>query len=154
MSPNHWFISDDDMGFNQRNFGILSRSTNQSIAHATITGVSFDAHTNTDNEFRWNISDPTKLYLESGVWLIVANVDFANNNTKERHLQLDDGIATWISINHDAGQAAAGTQRLQIVGLVVIPSGQATRFSVWQNTGAALNIIGGEISLYYAKVST
>jgi hypothetical protein len=117
---------------------------NQSISNSTTTIVTFDSEFLDTNGFHSTVTNTDRLTVPTGYagkYLVVATANFAGNSTGIRQLlvfknttQIAENV---IPVNSSGGSTNANAQI--IVDLAV---GDYVSFSVWQNSGGALNIQG------------
>jgi hypothetical protein len=136
---------------------VLTRSTNQAIANATITAIAWDsAFLNTGGAAGGTIwsagTNPTRITAPlQGIYLVTASVviDAAAGGTL-RLAQLD-AIASFVFANASSPPSgAANWVRLTASGLVSLAPTNYVEFEVYQDSGGALNVRNGNPQPYIA----
>jgi len=128
----------------------VNKSGNQSINNSTVTIVTFDTETVDTDGFHSTVTNTDRLTVpagKAGKYLVVATANFAGNVTGLRQLLLYKNTTqiaeNVIPVNSNGGSTNANAQI--IVDLAV---GDYMSYSVWQNSGGALNIQGGSFGVY------
>jgi hypothetical protein len=122
----------------------VNKSGNQSISNSTVTIVTFDAETIDTDGFHSTSTNTDRLTVPSGKagkYLVVATANFAGNATGIRQLLLYKNT-TQVAENVISVNGTGGSTNCNIQFFVDLGVGDYMSMSVWQNSGAALNLQG------------
>lgn len=127
----------------------VHRAANQSIPNGTLTAVTFDTE-GFDKAGFWTPGDPNNLVVpagKSGHYIVTAQARFASNTTGFRY----------VSLRHEGSEIAqvrippaTGSDTAIMVGELSGLAAVGSKFDlvVFQDSGAALNLIGGASSTF------
>jgi hypothetical protein len=149
-----WFVTDgvDMIGLghiaaaNRTLAPIVTRTTNQSIAHETYTTVSFDTVENDD----WNCWDltpnPTRLTAPiTGRFLIHGAVVFAASNSGHRELRFKKNGTEIYSITFQPVSNTVESHITVTTPTVALAKTDYIEMEVWQSSSGALDILGTDV---------
>lgn len=117
---------------------------NQSISNSTTTVVTFDSEFIDTNGFHSTSTNTDRLTVPTGYagkYLVIATANFAGNSTGIRQLLLYKNT-TVVAENVIATNSSGGSTNANAQIIVDLAVGDYVTFSVWQNSGGALNIQG------------
>lgn len=131
---------------------VVTRATNQSIAHNTLTAVSFSSAP-VDTDGFWSAGDPTKLIIPAGLGIIgvrlSAGLDWASGTGQRRGIILKGGVGfIGQGQHHMRVTTSAIAARFTFPSADYIPVADGNEFIVqafhFQDSGsAALDLTGG-----------
>jgi hypothetical protein len=127
-----------------------NKSGNQSINNSTVTIVTFDTETVDTDGFHSTVTNTDRLTVPSGKagkYLVVATANFAGNATGIRQLLLYKNT-TQVAENVIASNSGGGSTNANAQIIVDLAVGDYMSYSVWQNSGGALNIQGSAAGVY------
>lgn len=132
----------------------LYNSGNQSITTATNTDITWDSETFDVGGLHNPASNPSRITIpaggDTGLWLLVAQIEFAFNATGDRAFGIRKNATTYIA--NVAVRATVNTLNaiVQVSALVNAPAvGDYFEVRVYQDSGGNLNVIGGAIAASY-----
>lgn len=124
-----------------------NRTTTQSIADLTATAVSFDAADSWDTDSIHSPStNPSRLTVPSGLggkYLIVASVPWANHTTGWRDFTIRANGSTGLDSTRVGTGVANPYPISTITTIQQLAAGTYLEVVVWQNSGAALDVLAG-----------
>ncbi|MDX2233790.1 MAG: hypothetical protein NW200_04760 [Hyphomonadaceae bacterium] len=115
------------------------RSTAQSIAHDTVTKVSWDQ--SAVDRFGSGTANPWELRIpRAGLWQVQAFLEFASNanNIRSMRALLGSGL---VGLNFIPANATSTTQ-MQVMGQFAAEPGDILEIDCYQNSGSSLNVTG------------
>lgn len=124
----------------QNSFVSLHRSTDLSVADATLTAVTFDRVV-TGNESFYNSSTPSRISFSSpGTYLVGATVQWTTNGTGYRQMHIARNGDTTNRIVHSlVTSSSSGSVTNNASGIYTFSAGDYIELYVYQNSGGALN---------------
>jgi hypothetical protein len=128
----------------------VNKSGNQSISNSTVTIVTFDTETVDTDGFHSTVTNTDRLTVpagKAGKYLVVATANFAGNSTGIRQLLLYKNT-TQVAENVIASNSSGGSTNANAQIIVDLAVGDYMSYSVWQNSGGALNIQGIATGVY------
>jgi hypothetical protein len=131
----------------------VNKSGNQSISNSTVTIVTFDTETVDTDGFHSTVTNTDRLTVpagKAGKYLVVATANFAGNATGIRQLLLYKNT-TQVAENVISSNSSSGSTNANAQIIVDLAVGDYMSYSVWQNSGGALNIQGraaGDLSQF------
>jgi len=128
----------------------VNKSGNQSVSNSTVTVVTFDTETVDTDGFHSTTTNTDRLTVptgKAGKYLVVATANFAGNGTGIRQLLLYKN-ATQVAENVISSNSGAGSTNVNAQIIVDLAVGDYMTFSVWQNSGGALNMQGSAFGVY------
>ena len=124
-----------------------NRTTTQSIADITWTAVSFTAADSWDTDsFHSTVSNQSRLTVPSGLggkYLIVASVPWANHTNGWRDLSIRANGSTGLTTARVGTGVANPYPISTITTIEQLAAGTYVEVIVWQNSGAALDVLAG-----------
>lgn len=130
----------------------IYRATAQSIPTATLTAIAFSTES-FDAEDMWIAGSPTRLTVpatRAGKWLIVGGVSYVGSLTGLREARIAKNGTDQV-INRRTTLAAAGESSfVQATALVEAAAGNYFELFAYQDSGGALNTVGGFATTWFA----
>lgn len=126
------------------NFSVSLAAT-QSIANETFVAVAHDTEAWDTGAFWASSPNPTRITFTSataGKWLINATLDYANNATGYRYLELSkNGGASFLDVNQ-VNSGGSFNAYMQASAIVSVVAGDYIELIAFQSSGGALNVRG------------
>jgi hypothetical protein len=121
----------------------------QSIANDTFTAVNFTSESFDSNAFHDNSTNNTRFTIpagKGGKYLVNALVRYATNSSGRRIASLRKNGSTYIANTQDMGASSiSGLEpTVLMTSINELVAGDYVEFMVYQNSGGALNISGGQ----------
>lgn len=124
-----------------------NRTTTQSIADLTATAVSFTAADSWDTDgFHSTVSNQSRLTVPSGLggkYLIVASVPWASSSSGWRDFTIRANGSTSLDSTRVGSGVANPYPISTITTIQQLAAGTYLEVVVWQNSGAALDVLAG-----------
>jgi hypothetical protein len=136
--------------------GRVIRATAQSIPHGAVTDVSFSGTDGTASAGIWNGANPTRIVAPvAGFYLCGGAVEFAANTTGLRVVYLRLGGATIkAQVIAPVTASAGGPASIVIATGLVLAANDFVTLSVYQDSGAPLNLTVGVVpNLWLALIA-
>jgi Repeat of unknown function (DUF5907) len=136
--------------------GRVLRATAQSIPHGAVTDVSFSGTDGTASAGIWNGANPTRIVAPvAGFYLCGGAVEFAANTTGLRVVYLRLGGATIkAQVIAPVTASAGGPASIVIATGLVLAANDFVTLSVYQDSGAPLNLTVGMVpNLWLALIA-
>lgn len=132
------------------------RSSNTSIANATVASIAFNAEDWDTDSMHSTVSNTSRLTVpagKGGKWLVVGSIAFATNGTGIRmpriHVNGSAGYRTTPTFNPVGG----GFQTIaQVSDIVDVAAGDYFELYGYQTSGGSLNILAGSEATFLAAI--
>lgn len=128
------------------------RTIDQSINTSTHTAVQFDAENEDSTAFHDTATNNSRITIpagKAGRYLFIGHGVFAANATGRRITKLQLNGTTTISEAQEGGLAADTSATLVVSKIRNMTAGDYVELLMWQDSGAALNVLGGNASGTY-----
>jgi hypothetical protein len=132
----------------------VMRDSNQTINNETFTAVEFPEEDWDSDGFHSTISNKNRLVAPfDGLYIVTGCIVFAGSSVGLRSLQIvrnttapskDASYAETSDKGQEPPGEGAGGNALAIHGHVPLKAGEYANLIVWQNSGGALNVMGGD----------
>lgn len=122
---------------------LLRLSSNQSLANATFTAISWDAEDSDPDSMHDNSTNPTRITVPTaGIWLVTANVVFQNNGNGQRQVFVKVNGTIQAGVSYV--ERTSGNQNgVVYTRLLSLSANDYIEVWAYQDTGGSLNALGG-----------
>lgn len=118
-------------------------STDQSIANATDTALSFDSERYDTDTMHSTVTNNSRVTVNTeGLYTVSAGIEFASNTTGSRQVVIQVNGSSSIAVANTPSGATLGVVRLSTSTTWYASAGDYFQVLVYQDSGGALNALG------------